>query len=50
MDYTGVDYTVSSIQGHVVPRNHLMMIIDPDDNLMIGGLVLFKVYLKWGQV
>lgn len=41
-----MDYTVGPIQGHFSPGNHLMMIIDPDDSLIIGSLV----YLKWGQV
>lgn len=35
-------YTVGPIQGHFSPGNHLMMIIDPDDSLIIGSLVYLK--------
>lgn len=37
-----MDCIVGRLQGHLSPRNHLMIIIDSGNILMIGGLVLLK--------
>lgn len=35
---------------HLIPGNHLIIINDPEDNVMIGKFSAFKVCLKLGQV